>query len=109
MDPELYVALSKNRIPGAVDMNRVFTHAESAEDITVAYYAASQMMVFTVETFGMPKVVKALELWGQNQTTADVIQHAFGVPASQYDQKWRTCQMKPLHPYKAQFIPHLPL
>jgi len=105
MDPELYVALSHNRLPGAVDMNRVFTHAESAEDITVAYYAASQMMVFTVETFGMPKVVKALELWGQNQTTADVIQNAFGVPAAEYDRRYHDWQMKRLERYKGQFIP----
>jgi tetratricopeptide (TPR) repeat protein len=105
MDPELYVALSHNRLPGSVDMNRVFTHAESAEDITVAYYAASQMMVFTVERFGMPKVVKALELWGQNQTTADVIQNAFGVPASEYDRLYREWQLKRLERYKGQFIP----
>jgi len=107
MDPELYVALEHNRLPGAVDMNRVFTHAESAEDITVAYYAASQMMVFTVETFGMPAVVKALQLWGQNQVTADVIQNAFGVPASEYDRKYREWQMKRLERYKGQFIPSL--
>jgi len=107
MDPELYVAMSKNRIPGAVDMNRVFTHAESAEDITVAYYAASQMMVFTVETFGMPKVVKALQLWGANQTTADVIQNAFGVPASEYDRRYREWQAKRLERFKGQFIPDM--
>ena len=107
MDPELYVALSHDRLPGSVDMNRVFTHAQSAEDITVAYYAASQMMVFTVEKFGMPKVVKALELWGQNQTTADVIPHAFGVSAAEYDQQYRAWQMKRLERYKGQFIPDL--
>jgi tetratricopeptide (TPR) repeat protein len=105
MDPELSVALAHNRLPGAVDMNRVFTHAESAEDITVAYYAASQMMVFTVEQFGMPKVVKALQLWAANQTTADVIQNAFGVPASEYDRRYREWQGKRLERFKGQFIP----
>ncbi len=107
MDPELYVALTHDRIPGSVNMNRVFTHAESAEDITVAYYAASQMMVFTVETYGMPKVVKALELWGQNQTTADVIQNAFGVSAADYDKRYREWQLKRLERYKGQFIPDM--
>ncbi len=107
MDPELFVAMKNNRLPGAVDMNRVFTHAESAEDITVAYYAASQMMVFTVEQFGMPAVVKALQLWGQNQITADVIQNAFGVPASEYDRRYREWQNKRLERYKGQFIPDL--
>ena len=28
LDPELYVALKGNRLPGAVDMNRAFTHAD---------------------------------------------------------------------------------
>jgi len=107
MDPELYVFLSKNRMPSSVDMNRIFTHADSAEDITVAYYAASQMMVFTVEQFGMPKVVKALELWGQAVTTPNVIQQAFGVAPAEYDRRFREWALKRLDRYKGQFIPDL--
>ena len=69
------------RLPHAVDMNRAFTHAATGEDMTVAYYAASQMLVFTVEQFGLPKVVDALKLWGRACVRRTVIQRAFGALA----------------------------
>lgn len=104
LDPQLYVALTRNRLPHAVDMNRAFTHAENEHDITVAYYAASQMMVFTVEHFGMPKVVEALRLWGQGVRTPDVLARAFGVSPGDYDAQFRAWAMSRLSRYKGQFI-----
>ena len=104
LDPELYQALVKNALPGAVDMNRAFTHASDGLDVTVAYYAASQMLVFTVETFGMAKVTAALKAWGDGLRTPDVIQKAFGVPASDYDAKFRAWALKKLSRYQGQFM-----
>jgi cellulose synthase operon protein C len=104
LDPELYQAITKNKLPGAVDMNRAFTHANDASEVTVAYYAASQMLIWTVEKFGMGKVVKALELWGQGKKTPDVIQTAFGVTPQAYDQGYREWQLARLSRYKNQYI-----
>jgi len=104
LDPELYRALKKNKLPGSVDMNRAFTHAQDANDVTTAYYAASQMLVFTAEQFGMPKIVDALKLWGQGLRTPDVIQKAFGVAASDYDAQYRAWQMKRLVRFDGQFM-----
>jgi tetratricopeptide (TPR) repeat protein len=104
MDPDLYRVLSKNALPGAVDMNRAFTHASDELDVTTAYYAASQMIVFTAETFGMGSIVKALALWGDGKRTAEVIQQAFGVPAAEYDRRFREWANKRLARYKTQFV-----
>ena len=105
LDPQLYQAISKGSLPGANDMNRAFTHANSAEDVTVAYYAASQMLVYTVTEFGMPKVVEALKLWGQGLRTPEVLQRAFGLSAADYDKNFRAWAMTRLQRYKGQFIP----
>ncbi len=105
LDPELYLAITKNRLPTAVDMNRAFTHASNAEDVTVAYYAASQMLVFSVATYGMNKVVDALKLWGAGKRTPEVIQGAFGVSAADYDKAFRAWASARLERYKGQFIP----
>jgi tetratricopeptide (TPR) repeat protein len=105
LDPELYTAIAKNRLPNAVDMNRAFTHATNAEDVTVAYYAASQMLVFSVATYGMNKVVDALKLWGAGKRTPEVIQGAFGLSAADYDKAFRAWAMNRLERYKGQFIP----
>jgi len=104
LDPQLYLALKENTLPAAVDMNRAFTHANSAADVTVAYYAASQMLVWTVERFGMPKVVEALKLWGLGLRTPDVLQKAFGVSAADYDAGFRAWAMKRLERYKTQYV-----
>ncbi|HWL89568.1 MAG TPA: tetratricopeptide repeat protein, partial [Polyangiaceae bacterium] len=104
LDPDLYMAIEHGTLPGAVDMNRAFTHASDAEDVTVAYYAASQMLVFTVEQYGMASVVRALKLWGEGVRTADVLQRAFGVSASDYDKAFRAWAMGRMSRYKNQFL-----
>jgi Tfp pilus assembly protein PilF len=104
LDPQLYQALVAGRLPGAVQMNRVFTHATDGEDMTVAYYAASQMLVFTASEFGMPAIVRALKLWGQGERTGDVIKGAFGVSADEYDSRYRAWQRKRLARYDGQFM-----
>ena len=104
LDPELYQAITKNKLPGAVDMNRAFTHASDASDVTTAYYAASQMLIWTVERFGMKGVVKALELWGQGKKTPEVIKTAFGVSPEEYDKGYRAWQLARLSRYKDQYV-----
>ncbi len=104
LDPEFYLALKKNRLPGAVSMNRAFTHASNGEDVSVAYYASSQMLVFTVETYGMKKVVKALELWGSGKRTPAVISEAFGVSPADYDARFRAWALGRLSRYDKQFV-----
>ncbi len=104
LDPELYQAIVRKKLPGAVDMNRAFTHASNANDVSVAYYAASQMLLWTVEKFGMPRVVSALKLWGQGKKTPEVIQSAFGVTAAEYDSGYRTWQLARLGRYRNQYL-----
>jgi cellulose synthase operon protein C len=104
LDPELYLAIVGRRLPGAIEMNRAFTHADNGEDMTVAYYAASQMLVFTAEQFGMPRIVRALKLWGEGGSTSSVLLHAFGIPPEEYDTKYRSWQLQRLARYSSQFV-----
>jgi tetratricopeptide (TPR) repeat protein len=104
LDPELYLALKKNRLPGALDMNTAFTHAEGDVDVTVAYYAASQMLAFTAEQFGFPRITQALELWGRGISTADVLRWAFGVSPADYDARFRAWEATRLARYDGQYM-----
>ncbi len=103
-DPDLALALRKGSLPSAVDMNRAFTHAKSGADVTVAYYASSQLMVYTVETFGMTRVVAALRAWGDGLRTEDVLQRAFGVTPQKYDEGFRAWLKTRLARYDGQFL-----
>lgn len=104
LDPELYQSLKDNKLPSAVDMNRAFTHASDAQDVTVAYYAASQMLIWTVERFGMNGVVKALKLWGEGKRTPEVLKGAFGVSVQEYDAGYRQWQLARLSRYENQYL-----
>jgi Tfp pilus assembly protein PilF len=104
LDPELYLALKKHQLPSALDMNAAFTHAEADLDVTVAYYAASQMLAFTAEQFGFPGITRALALWGEGKTTAEVIQVAFGVQPADYDARFRAWVHGRLARYDGQYM-----
>jgi Tfp pilus assembly protein PilF len=104
LDPELYLALKNGQLPGALAMNSAFTHAEGDLDVTVAYYAASQMLAFTADQFGFPKITRALQLWGEGKTTAQVIPEAFGVSPKDYDARFHQWAMTRLARYDGQYL-----
>jgi Tfp pilus assembly protein PilF len=104
LDPELYLALRKNALPSALDMNRAFTHAEGELDVTVAYYAASQMVAFTAEQFGFSKITRALELWGEGKRTAEVIRQAFGIAPDEYDARFHSWALSRVGRYEGQYL-----
>ncbi len=104
LDRQLYLGITKKTLPGAIEMNRAFTHAKDAEDVTTAYYASSQMVVFTVERFGMPKVVDALKRWGKGAPTKEVIEKSFGLSVEAYDAAFNEWALARLSRYKGQFL-----
>jgi tetratricopeptide (TPR) repeat protein len=104
LDPEFYLALKKRSLPGALDMNRAFTHAEGDLDVTVAYYAASQILAFTAVEFGFSKISRALALWGEGKRTGDVIKTAFGVSPEEYDARFRAWALARLARYDSQYL-----
>jgi|CZKU01.1.fsa_nt_gi predicted Zn-dependent protease len=104
LDPELYTALKKGALPGVMAMNTAFTHASGEFDVTIAYYAASQMVAFTADQFGFPKITQALALWGQGKTTDKVLSEAFGVSPAEYDARYRAWQTARLSRYDGQYL-----
>jgi cellulose synthase operon protein C len=104
LDPEFYLALKSKALPGALDMNRAFTHAEGDLDVTVAYYAASQIVAFTAERMGFPKITRALELWGEGKRTGDVIRESFGMSPDEYDASFRAWALSRLARYDGQYM-----
>jgi cellulose synthase operon protein C len=106
-DPALYVALKRGKVPTVEQMNRAFTHADDARDITTAYYASSQIVVFLVEKYGMPRLVAMLKAWGDGKRTPEVIRAALGVAPDELDQQFRTWLGKRLERYTKQYVPDL--
>lgn len=106
-DPSLYLALRRGKVPAVEQMNRAFTHAEDASDMTTAYYASSQIIVFMAEKYGMPKLVTMLKLWGAGKRTPEVLRTALGVPGEELDRQFRAWLEQRLARYKNQYLPDL--
>lgn len=106
-DPALYLALEKGRIPPIRDLNRAFTRAEDARDVATAYYASSQVQLFLIEKYGLPKAIAMLKSWGEGEQTPEVIERALGASPEEVDEGYRKWLRKRLSRYDAQFVPDL--
>lgn len=106
-DPALYLALVKDRLPPIEQLNRAFTRAENGRDITTAYYAASQVQLWLIETYGLSKSVEMLKLWGQGLRTPLVLERALGITPKELDSRFRKWLKKRLDRYEHQFVPDL--
>jgi Flp pilus assembly protein TadD len=109
-DPSLYAALQAGRIPAVESFNKAFTHVDDVQDVTTAYYAASQILVFLAKEFGFPKVVAMLPKWGAGERTPQVVQEALGITPEELDRRFRAWLVPRLDRYSKQFVPdmHVP-
>ncbi|MFO0552132.1 MAG: tetratricopeptide repeat protein [Polyangiaceae bacterium] len=106
-DPALYAALKAGRVPALTGFNRAFTHVDTTEEVVMAYYAASQIVVFMVEKYGWDKVVSMLPRWGAGERTPDVIKHSLGVDAETVDKEYRAWLDARYERYTKQYVPDL--
>jgi len=89
-DHRLYRALAGGRLPPVSQLNHAFTHARTGDAITVAYYASSMLVAYIVDTYGFDRVPRMLRAWGQDRTSAEVVQQVLGVSIDQLDLDFRS-------------------
>lgn len=106
-EPALFAGLRGGRIPPLEGFNRAFTHVDSVEEVTMAYYAASQLVVFMAEKYGFAKVVDMLPRWGKGERTADVVKEALGVSHEEVDRQYRDWLKVRLARYEKQYVPDM--
>jgi tetratricopeptide (TPR) repeat protein len=106
-DPALFAALKAGRIPAVESFNRAFTHVDDVEDVTMAYYAASQILVFMGKEFGFPKVVSMMPRWAAGERTAEVVKGSLGITPEELDRRFRAWLKPHLERYTKQYVPDL--
>ena len=106
-DPALFAALKAGRIPPVDGFNRAFTHVDNIEDVTMAYYAASQILVFAAKEFGFARVVAMLPRWAAGERTVDVVKGALGITPEELDHRFRVWLKPHLERYEKQYVPDL--
>jgi tetratricopeptide (TPR) repeat protein len=103
----LYQGLRDGRLPRVASFNRAFTHVDDPLDVTMAYFAASQIAVFLGDEFGFDKVVKLLPSWGEGKPTAAAVPAALGIDADELDRRFRAWLTPRLDRYRKQYVPDL--
>ncbi len=97
-DPALYRALVAGRGPPVGGFHTAFTHARRADDMLVAYYAASKLVEHLIDRYGFPRVAALLPLWGQGLSTEAVIRQGLGVAPGDIDRDFRQASLARLTP-----------
>jgi len=106
-EPALFAGLKSGRLPPLEGFNKAFTHVDSIEDVTMAYFGASQLIVFMADKYGFPKVVDMLPRWAKGERTPDVVKGALGISHEEVDKQFRQWLKTRLSRYEKQYVPDL--
>jgi tetratricopeptide (TPR) repeat protein len=87
-DADLYGAVANQALPSIGDLNSEFMQPD-ASAVVVAYYQSAVTIEYLVQTYGFPKIVLALQLFGKGSETADVLQAITGKPIAALDTEFR--------------------
>lgn len=105
-DAELYAALREKRLPKIGAMNEAFTHVEDLSDVTLAYYASTQIVKMLAEQFGRQKLNQMLRLWGEGKRTPQVVRGALGKSTDELDTMFAQYVGAALARFDSQFVPN---
>ena len=104
-DQELFEAVRGDRLPALGNMSRAFTRAEELEDVGMAYYASSQILVMLADHYGHDKLAEMLRQWGAGKTSEQVMTSVLGKQAADLDREFRQFADQKLVRFASQFMP----
>jgi Tfp pilus assembly protein PilF len=105
-DFDLYAGMKSGRMVGIAALNGTFTHARNMNDMTIAYHQSSLTLDFIARTYGFPKIVEALKMFGEGKQTPEVIQYISGLSTDDFDKAFRADLKTRLSVYDGQWYVH---
>jgi len=101
-DADLYGAMANGTLPSIGDLNSEFMQPD-ANAVVVAYFLSAVTIEWLAQTYGFPKLVEALELYGKGQETPEVLKAITGKTIAQLDADFRKYLEIRLAPYAGTF------
>lgn len=101
-DADLYGALANKTLPSIADLNAEFMQPDTSA-VVVAYFLSAVTIEYLVQTYGFPKIVEALKLFGKGKETPEVLQIITGKKIVDLDADFRRYLEKRLAPYAGTF------
>ncbi|HEY0252414.1 MAG TPA: tetratricopeptide repeat protein, partial [Kofleriaceae bacterium] len=101
-DSDIYGALANNTLPSIGALNSEFMQPDQ-NAVVVAYFQSAVTIEYLARTYGFPKIVEALKLYGKGQETPDVLKAITGKTIAQLDTEFRAFLDIRLAAYKGTF------
>src|SRR5262249_4873717 len=101
-DADLYGAVLNNTLPSIADLNSEFVQPDT-NAVVVAYYQSAVTIEYLAQTYGFPKIVEALKLYGKGKETPEVLRAITGKTIPQLDADFRAYLAIRLQPYAGTF------
>jgi tetratricopeptide (TPR) repeat protein len=83
-DADLYGAVANKTLPSIGDLNSEFMQPDQSA-VVVAYFLSAVTVEWLANTYGFPKIVEALKLYGKGQETPEVLKAITGKTIAQLD------------------------
>jgi len=83
-DADLYGAVASGTLASIGDLNSEFVQPDP-NAVVVAYYQSAVTIEYLVQTYGFPKIVEALKLYGKGRETPEVLQAITGKTVAALD------------------------
>ncbi|HWO22794.1 MAG TPA: tetratricopeptide repeat protein [Kofleriaceae bacterium] len=101
-DNDLYGAMLHGTLPSIGALNSEFMQPDQ-NAVIVAYYQSAVTIEYLVQTYGFPKIVEALKLFGKGKESPEVLQLITGKPIAVLDAEFRKYLEIRLAPYAGTF------
>src|ERR1041385_44442 len=101
-DDDLYGAVANGALPSIGALNSEFMQPD-ASAVVVAYYQSAVTIEYLIQTYGFPKIVEALKLFGKGSETPDVLHAITGKTIAQLVADFRKNLDIRLKPYAGTF------
>jgi len=101
-DADLYGAVANGTLPSIADLNTEFMQPDQ-NAVVVAYFESAVTIEYLAQTYGFPKIVEALKLYGQGKETPEVLKAITGKAIPELDKDFRAYLDIRLAPYKGTF------
>jgi tetratricopeptide (TPR) repeat protein len=102
-DVDVWSAYQAGQLPSVLELNSRFLRAKDMADMVVAYHMSSVTVEYLARTYGFPKIVAALKLYGQGKSTAEVLPAITGESVERFDADFRKYLDQRLAVYRGSF------
>ncbi len=101
-DADLYGAVLNGTLPSIGALNSEFMQPDT-NAVVVAYYQSAVTIEYLAQTYGFPKIVEGLKLFGKGKETPEVLKTLTGKTIAQLDADFRKYLDIRLKPYAGTF------